>query len=84
MNGEWPFSCRCRDCNSLWFHGNNLLQYEKMGYRTVRHEQMELPDDVVFVWEVMEREICIRVKWIHKSENGNTKAKMGISKTQIT
>lgn len=55
-----------------------------MGYRTVLHEQMELPDDVVFVWEVMEREICIRVKWIHKSENRNTKAKMGISKTQIT
>lgn len=35
----------------------SCMLYEKMGYRTVRHEQMKLPDDVVFVWEVMEREL---------------------------
>lgn len=35
----------------------SCMLYEKMGYHTVRHEWLQLPGDVVFVWDVMEKEL---------------------------
>ena len=43
-----------------------------MGYRTVLHEQMELPDDVVFVWEVYSSKMDTQKReQEHESKNGD-------------
>ena len=36
--------------------------YEKMGYRTVRHEQMQLWNDAVLVYDVMEKQLGEKTK----------------------